>query len=72
MADPRPITIPLELPGDEAMALGQLLKRIDYDTCGRLTDPRIVYDNNRSECDVAWCAVTMLRRQLAEAGFAPG
>ena len=70
MAELNPIMVPIELPGDEAMALGHLLKRIDYDRCARLTDKRIAYDG-RSECDVAWSARTMVLRQIEEAGFGP-
>jgi hypothetical protein len=33
MADKEAITIPLELPRDEAAALSQFVKRVDYDTC---------------------------------------
>jgi len=70
MADPDITTIPLELPPDEAAAFLQLTKRIDYDTVGRFTAVSVTY-NGRSEHDTAWCAVNMLRRQLAEAGFSP-
>jgi hypothetical protein len=61
----------MELPGDEATALGQLLKRIDRDACVRLMDPHAAYDD-RSECDVAWAARDMVLRRLAEAGLMPG
>jgi hypothetical protein len=72
MADSKPstITIPLDLPPDEAAALSQLVKRIDYETCARFASPTTTY-NGRSEGDVMWCAVCFLQRQLAEAGFAP-
>jgi len=62
--------IPLKLPANEAAAFSQFTKRVDYDTVGRFTAVRVTY-GGRSERDVAWCAVNMLRRRLAEAGFAP-
>ncbi len=70
MADPDAIMIPLELPRDEAAALSQFVKRVDYDTCIRFANVTTTYAG-RSEGDVIWCAVNMLQRQLAEAGFAP-
>jgi hypothetical protein len=70
MADPDAITIPLELPRDEAAALAQLVKRIDYETCARFASTTTTY-GLRSEGDTMWSAVCMLQRQLGEAGFAP-
>jgi hypothetical protein len=70
MADRDTITIPLELPPDEAAALAQLVKRIDYNDCRKLADKHVRYDG-RCESDVMWSAVCMLQRELAEAGFAP-
>ena len=70
MADPNATTIPLELRPNEAAAFSQFVKRVDYDTVGGFTVRTITY-GGRTEHDVAWCAVNMLRRQLAEAGFAP-
>jgi hypothetical protein len=70
MADPEAITIPLELPRDEAAALSQFVKRVDYETCTRFASVTTTY-GGRSEGDVMWSAVCMLQRQLAEAGFAP-
>jgi len=70
MADREAITIPLELPCDEAAALAQFVKRVDYDTCTRFASPTTTY-NGRVEGDVMWSAICMLQRQLAEAGFAP-
>jgi hypothetical protein len=70
MADPEATTITLRLPSDEALALAQLVKRIDYDTVGRLTS-RFDRYHGRSEQDTAWSAVHMLQNGLAEAGFAP-
>jgi hypothetical protein len=62
--------IPLELPRSEAAAFSQFTKRIDYDTVGRFAAMSITYDG-RSEHDTVWCAISMLRHQLAEAGFDP-
>jgi hypothetical protein len=70
MADRQAITIPLRLPCDEAAALSQLAKRVGYDDCARLSS-RFVFYSGRSECDVMWSALHMLRAALAEAGFAP-
>jgi hypothetical protein len=70
MADRDTITIPLELPFDEAAALAQLVKRIGYDDCVRLSSQFDRY-SGRTEADVMWSAVCMLQRELAEAGFAP-
>lgn len=69
-ADKNASMIPLELPSNEAAAFSQLVKRIDYDTVGRFAAVTVTYDG-RSEHDSMWCAVNMLREQLAEAGFAP-
>jgi len=63
-----PTMIPLELPRSEAAAFSQFLKRIDYDTVGRLAAVTVTYDG-RAEHHVIWCALTTLRSQLAEAGF---
>jgi hypothetical protein len=70
MADRQAITIPLRLPSDEATALSQLAKRVSYDDYVRLSS-RFVFYSGRSECDVMWSAVHMLRAALCEAGFAP-
>jgi hypothetical protein len=62
--------IVLELPNDQAMALAQFVKRVDYDTCVRFASIITTYDG-RAECDTMWSALCMLQRALAEAGFAP-
>jgi hypothetical protein len=59
--------IPLELPADEAMALAQLVKRLGYDDCERLSSP---YDGGH-ERDLMLAGVNKLQRALAAAGFAP-
>jgi hypothetical protein len=72
MATDHTITIPLELPPDEAAALAQLVKRMTYEDCHNRADRHQRYgDRNRFEADVMWSAVCMLQRELAEAGFAP-
>ncbi len=71
MAAKEPITIPIDFPSpDEAMALAQLVKRIDHGTVTRFAS-RSVWYSGRAEADVMWSAVCDLQRQLAEAGFAP-
>jgi hypothetical protein len=62
--------IPLELPRSEAAAFSQFCKRVDYETATRFADPHVTYDG-RAENYVMWCALCMLRLQLAEAGFNP-
>jgi len=68
MAGPETTTIPLELPRDEARALAQIVKRIDYNMCAKWSSMTRMY-GPRSEHDVMWSAVCMLERQLGEAGF---
>jgi len=63
--------IALRLPDDEAMALAQLVKRISYDDCTRLSGRFNRYAGNRLECDVMWAAIHILAGALAEGGFAP-
>ena len=73
MADSKPstITIPIDFPSsDEAAALAQFVKRLDYETVNRFASPCITY-GGRSEGDVMWSAICLLQGHLAEAGFAP-
>ena len=63
--------IALRLPDDEAVALAQFVKRVDYETVNRFASPCATYGNGRTEADTMWCAVCLLQRQLGEAGFAP-
>ena len=63
--------IALRLPDDEAAALAQFVKRVDYETVNRFASPCTMYGNGRTEADTMWCAVCLLQRQLGEAGFAP-
>src|SRR5258708_3144152 len=64
------ITVPLIVPFDEAGALAQFVKRIDYDTCVRFASVFVFY-SGRTEGDTMWSAVCLVQRQLAEAGFNP-
>ncbi len=59
--------IVLELPADEAMALAQLVKRLGYDDCERLSSR---YDGGH-ERDLMLASIDKLQRALREAGFAP-
>jgi hypothetical protein len=72
MADSKPTTIaiPLNLPRNEASALAQFVKRVDYETCARFASRSATY-GGCSEADTIWRAVNSFQRQLAEAGFAP-
>jgi hypothetical protein len=65
------IAIPLNLPSDEALALAQFCKRLDYDSVNRFASPCTTYGAGRTEGDTMWCSVNMLRAALADAGFAP-
>jgi hypothetical protein len=67
MADPN-TSRPLELPSGEAAAFSQSVKRVDYDTVGWFASAFVFY-SSRTEHDTMGCAINMLRRQLAEAGF---
>jgi hypothetical protein len=60
----------IELGADEAMAFAQLLKRLGYEDCVRLSDRKVVY-GRRHESDVMWSAVNSVQRQFATAGYAP-
>lgn len=71
MADPTGITIPIDLPRDEACAFAELLKRTSYEDCLRRSNRLKRYSDGREEADVMWSAVRMIENQFAEAGFAP-
>ena len=64
------IVVILRMPEDELIVLAQFVKRIDYDACVRFTS-RFDRYHGRDECDVAWSAINMLQRQLADNGFNP-
>ena len=70
MASRDAITIPFELPRDEAAALSHLVKRIGYEDCTRFAS-KFAFYSGRTEADTMWSAVRIVQRQLAEAGFAP-
>jgi hypothetical protein len=63
-------TVALVMPAAELMALAQLVKRLSYDDCERLSSRHATYDL-RPEREVMWAAVSMLRDELAQAGFSP-
>ena len=44
---------PFELPPDEAAALAQFVKRVDYGTCTRFANVTVTY-HGRAEGDVMW------------------
>ncbi len=71
MATREPITIPLDLPRDEADAFAHFLKRTSYDDCLRCSNRQRKYPDGRGELDVMWAAVKLIENQFAEAGFAP-
>jgi hypothetical protein len=66
MANQEVITIPLDLPRDEACAFAELLKRTSYDDCLRRSNRLKKY-----EVDVMWAGLRLVETQFAEAGFAP-
>src|SRR5258705_9327612 len=65
------ITIPLDLPRNEACAFAELLKRTSYDDCLRRSNRRKQYPDGREEADVMWAALRLVENQFGEAGFAP-
>jgi hypothetical protein len=54
MATSEVITIPLDLPRDEATAFAELLKRTSYDDCLRRSNRNKRYSDGREEADVMW------------------
>jgi hypothetical protein len=71
MANPQGITIPIDLPRDEACAFAELLKRTSYEDCLRRANRLKRYTDGREEADVMWSALRLVENQFAEAGFAP-
>jgi hypothetical protein len=71
MADPEVITIPLDLPRDEACAFAELLKRTSYDDCLRRSNRNRKYSDGRQEADVMWAGLRLVETQFGEAGFSP-
>jgi hypothetical protein len=71
MADPRVITIPLDLPREEADAFARFLKRCTYTDCVARSNAMRKYPDGREEVDVMWAAVCRVQNQFSAAGFAP-
>ena len=71
MANPEVITIPLDLPRDEACASAELLKRTSYDDCLRRSNRNKKYSDGREEVDVMWAGLRLVETQFNEAGFSP-
>jgi len=61
------IKVTVELPPEQAMALAQLVKRLGYDDCERLSSR---YDGGQ-ERDAMLSGIDKLQRALAESGYAP-
>jgi type IV secretion system protein VirB11 len=55
---------------NEAMALAELVKRLNREDCARFAAPNVTY-NGVPEADTIWSSVRALQYALAEAGFAP-
>ena len=68
---PEGISIPIDLPRDEAFAFAEFLKRSSYDDCLRRSNRIKRYSDGREEADVMWSALRLVENQFAEAGFAP-
>ena len=71
MANQAVITIPLDLPRDEACAFAELVKRTSYDDCLRRSNRLKRYADGREEVDVMWAGLRLVETQFAEAGFSP-
>jgi hypothetical protein len=71
MASPEGITIPIDLPRDEAFAFAELLKRTSYEDCLRRSNRLKRYSDGREEADVMWSGLRLVESQFAEAGFGP-
>jgi hypothetical protein len=71
MANLESITIPIDLPHDEATAFAELLKRTSYEDCVRRSNRLKRYSDGREEADVMWSGLRRVETQFAEAGFAP-
>jgi hypothetical protein len=71
MAEQQVITIPLDLPRDEANVFAELLKRTSYDDCLRRSNRNKRYGDGREEADVMWSGLRLVETQFAEAGFNP-
>ncbi len=71
MADIENITIPIDMPRDEACAFAELLKRTSYDDCLRRSNRNKRYADGRQEADVMFSGLRLVKNQFAEAGFMP-
>ena len=69
MATSEVITIPIDLPRDEATAFAELLKRTSYDDCLRRSNRLKKYSDGRAEADVMWSGLRIVESQFPEAGF---
>ncbi len=66
MADDN-LTVPLDLPRDEAAAFAELLQRTSYEDCLRRANRLKRYSDGREEADVMWSALRLVEGQLANA-----
>jgi hypothetical protein len=64
MASREVITIPLDLPHDEASAFAEMLKRTSYDDCVRRSNRNKRYSDGREEADVMWSGCVWSRANL--------
>ncbi len=71
MGNTEVITIPIDMPRDEATAFAELLKRTSYDDCLRRSNRNKRYPDGRAEADVMWAGLRLVETQFNEAGFAP-
>jgi hypothetical protein len=62
------VTIPLNLPTDEASAFAELLRRTSYEDCVRRANRRKRY-HDREEADVMWAGLRLVETQFGEHGF---
>jgi len=65
------LTVPLDLPTDEATAFAELLLRTSYEDCLRRANRLKRYGDGREEADVMWSALRLVEGQLANAGVRP-
>jgi hypothetical protein len=63
MADDN-VTVPLDLPRDEATAFAEVLQRTSYDDCLRWANRLKRYSYGRGEADVMWSALRLVEGQL--------
>ncbi len=67
MSDAEVTEIHMALPRLEALALANLLKRVDFETVARMASVSVVADG-KSEADLIWLALIGVRNALAQAG----